>query len=124
MNVNMELTAEQLRHAADIKEKIEALQAELGQLLGIDFAAPGVVKTPEPETKGRKRFTAQTRARMAAAQRARWAAKRGTAAKPAEKPKTKRQVGEARLKALAKARETRWAKYRAAKAAAAARNRK
>ena len=124
MNVNIQLTADQLRQAADLKEKIEALQAELEHLLGTDLAAPRTEETPEPANVGKRRFSAKTRAKMAAAQRARWAVKRGEAATPAEKPKTKRQVNEARLKALAKAREARWAKYRAAKATAAAKNKK
>ena len=64
---------------------------------------------------------------MAASQRARWAARRGEAApeeaqaiqaeKPARRPGKTKQVSEAKLNALAKAREARWAKVRAAKRA-------
>jgi len=79
----------------------------------------------EPANRGRKKFSVRTRAKMAAAQKARWAAKRGEVAKPIEVESkatpaakaNKKQVSEAKLKALAKAREARWAKMRAVKKA-------
>ena len=124
-----DLTSQQLRQAADLQERIQELQAELNQLLGGEASVQVTTKTPvapeaatEPK-KRRKRFSAETRAKMAAAQKARWTVKRGgkqeasqasTTAEPAPKPK-KKQVSDALLKALAKARETRWAKVRAEK---------
>jgi hypothetical protein len=61
------LTAGQLRHAASIKEKIEALTKELNSLLGED-SAPS--KAP---WKKKRNMSAAGRARIAAAQKARWA---------------------------------------------------
>ena len=135
MNLLMQLTPAQLRKAADIQEKIEALKTELDQVLAVQVAAPtAALEASEPAKKGRKKFSAKTRAKMAAAQKARWAAKKGeivTPAKPEikatpaapeptrEPKKTKKQASEARLKGLAKAREARWAKVRAAKKAKA-----
>ncbi len=83
-------TPQQLRKAADIQEKIQSLQEELGQLLG------GEVPTPVQATEPRKKykFSAATRAKMRAAQEARWAMIKGTtpSAKPAQKPKQKRKM--------------------------------
>jgi len=100
-------TPTQLRKAADIQERIQALQEELGQLLGGEVSAP--VQAPEPTKK--YKFSATARAKMRAAQRARWAKIKGAApsAKPATAPK-KQPVSEAKLKALARARAARWAK--------------
>jgi len=121
------LSPGQLRQAADLQEQIQGLREELNQLLGGGLpAAPTVVEVPEPAagpTKGRKKFSAETRAKMAAAQKARWAAKTGVKvarpeAVPAEEPTAnpkKKQASPALLKALAKARKARWAKFRAAK---------
>ena len=117
----VEMPFEQLRHhppSADLQEKIESLKQELHQILAVEVAPPTpAIEAPEPPKKGRKQFSAKTRAKMAAAQQARWAAKRGEVgaeAAPTAKP-DKKKVSDARLKALAKAREARWAKVRAAK---------
>ena len=121
MNDLNALTPQQLRAAADIQERIQALQERLNQLLGGGVPAPVAGETPEPagSLKGRKHFSPQTRAKMAAAQKARWAAKKGVNEEPPQTTTTaepkKKKVSEAKLKALAKAREARWAKFRAAK---------
>jgi hypothetical protein len=128
MNLLTQLTAAQLREAANIQEKIQGLQSELAQVLGA-VAAPSATFTTEarqPAKKPKRRFSARTRAKMAEAQRARWAAKRGEVgpatepgATPAATPEKtqKKKVSKAKLRALAKAREARWAKVRAAKKA-------
>jgi hypothetical protein len=127
------LTPRQLRKAADLKERIDALQNELNELLGGEAPGPaqGVVEPGQAaqrpkngRRKKRKKVSPEGLANIRAAAKARWAARRGEALateaeKPARQPrKTKKQVMEARLKALAKAREARWAKVRAAKRAA------
>lgn len=100
------LTTTQLRHAADLKEKIDALNKELASILG----APAQEAAKAPKKGG---MSAAGRARVAAAQKARWAKIKG--AKPAVKaPIKKRTMSaavKARLSALAKAR---WAKIKAA----------
>jgi ElaB/YqjD/DUF883 family membrane-anchored ribosome-binding protein len=130
-------TPVQLRKAADIQEKIQSLQKELGELLG---GSGDTAATEAP--KSRKR-SAAVRARMRTAQKARWAKLK--AAVPAAAPAPKRKLsaqglaniragvrrrmltqgkrkaaqqpkrkisaaGKARLSALAKAR---WAKVKA-----------
>ena len=59
------LTPKQLRKAADIQEKIQSLQEELGQLLGAEVSSP--VQATEPRKK--YKFSAAARAKMRAAQK-------------------------------------------------------
>jgi hypothetical protein len=77
--------------------------------------------TPEakPGKRGRKKISAQARARMAAVQKTRRAKEKQEAVveKPATKPKAKSKVSPALLAALARAREARAAKRKAAKKA-------
>jgi hypothetical protein len=61
----IDLTSKQLRRAAAIKEKIQALEKQLTRLLGANEA-------PSSPRKQRH-LSAAARARIAAAQRARWA---------------------------------------------------
>jgi hypothetical protein len=86
MNITT-LSPRQLRKAADIQEKIQSLQKKLGQLLGGDVSTPA--QPTEVATK--RKFSAYTRAKMRAAQQARWAKIKGTApaAKPVKKAKRK-----------------------------------
>jgi hypothetical protein len=101
------LSSGDLRHAVALKEKIETLTSKLATILGND-TANNVSHGPK-----RKRSPA-VRARMAAAQRARWAKlkRKETAANAAGKPRRKMSAaGRARIAAAAKAR---WAKVKAA----------
>jgi hypothetical protein len=68
----------------------------------------------------RRTMSKSARARMAAAQRARWAAQKKQQAQPAQpaKPK-KRKLSAAGLKAIREATKKRWAAYRKAKKTAA-----
>jgi hypothetical protein len=127
------LSAQQLRQAADLKEQIEGLEQQLGQVLGTETHGMPAVESivsqaPAIQTKGRRTFSAESRAKMAAAQKARWAARKRlraepslatTTAEPEEKPK-KKKASPALLKALAKARAARAAKLKAGKGTAKA----
>jgi hypothetical protein len=82
-----DLTVNQLKRAAAIKEQIEALNRELRGLLG----APAIIR---PEQKQSRGVSAAVKRKIAAAQRARWAslrrAKPGTrSVKPAAHAKRK-----------------------------------
>jgi len=114
------LTSSQLRQAADLQDKIEALQTELDQLIGNSAAvvpaavasiaapkkrgrprkevAPVVVKqSPEPAKRGPKKggMSAAGRAAIAAAQKARWAkVKSATKATIAEQVTSAMEVAE------------------------------
>jgi len=65
---SINLSVQQLRQAADLKEKISALEKQLSQLLG--STATTVAKAP----KKKGGMSAAGRARIAAAAKARWAA--------------------------------------------------
>ena len=80
-------TPAQLHKAADIQEKILSLQAELGQLLGAEVS---ITAEPTEAPTGKRKFSAAARAKMRAAQKARWAKIKGTASiVPAPKKKRK-----------------------------------
>jgi hypothetical protein len=106
------LTATQLRRAADLKEKIDSLHKQLAAILGAASKPISTVAKP-PKKKGG--MSAAGKARIAAAQKARWAkikaAKPAVKAKPVKKARKALSAAvKAKLSALAKAR---WAKAKA-----------
>ncbi|MGH7991169.1 MAG: hypothetical protein ACREDS_13390 [Limisphaerales bacterium] len=105
MNEIISLSAQQLRQAAEIKDKIESLQNELDQISGLSVAAAVPRK--------RRKMSAAGRARIAAAQKARWAKFKA----PAQKPK--RQMSVAAGAKIAAAAKARWAKIKMAKSRSA-----
>src|SRR5260370_31927694 len=113
------LSPQQLRQAADLKEKIDGLQTELYAILGGEVPTPADAETPPAQKNGRRKGGAEGRARMAAAQRARWAAKRiectsKTAPAKLRDAKHKRYTSPALRKARSEAMKARWAKARRA----------
>ena len=109
------LTPAQLRHAADLKEKIESLQHELSRLHGSNDGA--VSAAAAPGRRGKRKISAAGIARIRAAQKLRWSKVKGASA-PAAKKTGKRgprkMSASARAK-IAAAQKARWAKVRAAK---------
>ena len=100
------LTATQLRRAAGLKEKIDALNKEMASI----FGAPAPVSAKAPK---KRKMSRAGRAKIAAAQKARWAkikAAKSASKAPAKKRKMSAKV-KAKLSAMAKAR---WAKVKAA----------
>jgi hypothetical protein len=107
MSTMTNLSSQQLRRAADLKEKINSLEKELAQLLNISAPA---AKAPGQ----RKKMSAAARARMAAAAKARWAKVKG--AKPAAAKTGKKRKMSAAAKALISAKlKAAWAARKAAK---------
>ena len=100
------LSASQLRRAANIKHKIETLQKQLARLLGSTAGAAAPRK--------RRKLSAAGRARIAAAQRARWAKVKGR--KSAVRPvrKARRKMSAAARARLAVAAKARWKQAKAA----------
>jgi len=88
------------------RQRVKARLAEINSVLGEGNA----VTAP---SAGPRRFSAATRAKMAAAQKARWA-KRDAGA--ATKPKPKRRLSAAGRAAIVAAARARWAKVNAQKA--------
>ena len=104
INLLASLSVQQLHRAVAIKEQIAALETDLSQIRGVPSSMTSV-----GNRRGRRKRSAAVRARMAAAQKARWA-KRDR--KPAKKPRRKISAkARARLAAAARAR---WAKVKAA----------
>jgi len=105
--------------AARISAKIADIKAQLG------LPGPGRPKATAATATGtdhaapakRRTISKAGRARIAAAQRARWAALKRQQAQPA-KPK-KRKLSAAGLKAIREATKKRWAAYRKAQKSAA-----
>jgi hypothetical protein len=98
----------------DIEARVAEINAELGK-------AP-VGRAASPPAAGgrrkRRRISAEGRARIAAAQRARWALSRQQAG-PSQPTKPKRRLSKAGRAAIIAATKKRWAAVRAAKAGAA-----
>ena len=99
-----------------ISAKIADIKAQLGQ------RGPGRPKTTATGTdhagpQKRRTISKAGRARIAAAQRARWAAQKQQQAQPA-RPK-KRKFSAAGLRAIREATKKRWAAYRKARKSAA-----
>jgi len=126
-------SVDQLRHAIEIAEKIQSLEAELASILGGSAvvsapSARAVAAAPvapsasaAPKTRGRKKgqkLSAETKAKMAAAQQARHAKKNGSAVAAAPAPKAGKKKGGKRTlspEALERIREgqrKRWAKVK------------
>ncbi len=97
-----DLSLEQLKRLLAIKEQMAALESELASLLGGTAAAP----TPARRKGGKRVLSEAGRQAIRAAQKARWAKKRGVTRTPAKaKPRRKLSAaGRARLAALARAR--------------------
>jgi hypothetical protein len=106
----LNLTPAQLKHAADIKEQIAALEDQLQSIA----RGSGRNGAPSPLRSRRNRMSAAGRAKIIAAQKARWAKfkkTKGTPARVAGKG-TRRFSAAARAKIAAAAR-ARWAKAKA-----------
>jgi colicin import membrane protein len=111
------LTPTQLRQAADIQEEIAGLKKQLAAFENNKTVAPAAAK-PAKKKGG---MSAAGKARIAAAQKLRWAKIHAAKGKPAAAPKPvkkarRKMSAEARAK-IAAAAKARWAKVRAEKAA-------
>jgi len=99
-----------------VSAKIADIKAQLGQRgPGRPKAAAAAADSVAPAKS--RTISKAGRARIAAAQRARWAAQKQQPAKP--QPAKKRKMSAAGLKAIREATKKRWAAYRKAREAAA-----
>lgn len=123
-----QLTTAQLKKAVVIREQLEKLEAQLDSLLGSSAAAPKSTAKASPAGRkaGKRTMSSEARAKIAAAQAARWARVRGTSvpkspSRPAKAAKSgKRTMSpEARAK-IAAAQAARWARVRGTAPKAAA----
>jgi hypothetical protein len=109
MNTLTNLTSQQLRRAANLKDKLASLQKELGRILGTPAPAQ---YTATPKRKWT--MSAAGRARIAVAARARWAKIKGKKLSVTPVRKAKRKISAAGRKRLAQLAKARWAKAKAA----------
>jgi len=109
MSSIIDLSAQQLLHAAEIKEKIQALEDELNRIL-----KPSNDPVTTAKKQKRKMSTA-ARARIAAAQRARWAKLKGIKSTIGTLHKPKRKMSAASRAKISAAAKARWAKVKTAK---------
>jgi hypothetical protein len=111
------LSLHQLKQAVQLKEQITVLENELAAILGGSVAEPAITTAPVKTGRGGARtMSPEARARIAAAQKARWAVYRqskGTAPKSIRA--AKRTISPIHRARLAAAQKARWAKYRKAK---------
>src|SRR5207248_10057934 len=83
MNVSLtNLTAQQLRHAADLRERIDALQNELNRTLGNT-----VRHAPAAPAPGARRVSPATIAKLRASGRARLVQRRRSSSQPSRQPR-------------------------------------
>jgi hypothetical protein len=99
MNIH-DLTVNQLKRAAAIKERLASLNQELSSILGVPNRS-------RPETKKRRTMSAAAKRKIAAAQRARWTSLRRVktakrSVKLAGKKKTMTAAARAQLSAKLK----------------------
>jgi len=115
----LNLTSTQLRHAADLKEKIAGLEAELAGIIYVGGKTHIPARAPELAKPVKRKMSPAHKAKIRAAQKLRWSKVNGGKATPVAAVKTEKKVrrkmsaaGKAAISAAAKAR---WAKVRAAK---------
>jgi hypothetical protein len=80
----MNLTSAQLRKAAALQDKIEAMQKELAGLLGVSSGSPAKSAADAAAPAKKRKISAAGRKRIAEAQRARWAKQKAAAAAKAK----------------------------------------
>lgn len=104
----LHLTPSQLRHAAKIKEQIQALESEL-----IKLSSSVVSRTLTLAKASGKKMSATAKAKISAAAKARWAKIKGI--KTPVAPVKKRAMSPAAKAKISAAAKARWAKIKAAK---------
>ena len=127
-----DLSVTELRKVLQIKEQIATLETQLKAVLGASGAAASITAPSAKPGKrgGRRKLSPEARERIAAAQRARWAARRGgkpavksatvvkpAAGKPGKRGGRRKLSPEARER-IAAAQRARWAASRGGKAVA------
>ena len=98
------LSAQQLWRAANIKEKIQSLENELGRIFGSSTKPVADAVAP----KKRRKMSASGRAKIAAAQKARWAKVKGRKSGTKPVKKARRKMSAAARAKIAAAARARW----------------
>jgi hypothetical protein len=107
-NALLQLSASDLRRAAELRAQIDTLQTEIARILG--GTSTSATETITQTGKRKRTMSLAARAKIGAAQRARWAARKG-AAKAAPKG-GRRRISAAGRARIAVAQKERWAKLK------------
>jgi hypothetical protein len=100
------------------RQRIDGQITQIRRLLGSNPRSAAPAATPEAASRRKRTMSAAARARIAAAQRKRWAvSKAASAPAPPKKAVRKRKLSAAGRKAIAEAAKRRWAALREAKKA-------
>ena len=128
INKYLALKTALINEKAKLEARLNAISKVLGQDVSVPTPSPAA-STPDATTttKGKRTFSAATRAKMKASQQARWAKKKGIVAvkaiadaAPAPAPKQPgRKLSEQTKAKMRASHQARWAKVAAAKAKAA-----
>lgn len=105
----MSISLQTLKEAVQIKEQISQLEARLSRILG---GAPVSTKSATAKKGKRGGMSAEGRANIIAAQKARWAKVKGTSpgtGKVEKKPRKKRKLSAAGRARIVAAQKARWA---------------
>ena len=118
--MNAPLPLQRLKRAGELIQALEQIETELYAIFGFETGNGSGAKSQPAEKPKKRGMSAAGRARIAAAQRARWAKQKGSSDQKNGSAKTKvKKVKrvlspEARAK-IAAAQKKRWAKHRAGK---------
>src|SRR3954453_11625835 len=114
MNNLLNLSLAQLKRAVAIKEQIQSLESEFARMLGEASLPNGATDSASVPAR-KKGMSPEARAKIAAAQRARWKKLKATSeqsATTAPVAKRKRTISPAARKKMAEAAKARWAKIK------------
>jgi hypothetical protein len=111
LSSGMDISVKDLQEAISIRQQIDNLQRRLSSLLR---GAPQTPTGPAASPASGRFFSPATRAKLAAAARARWAKRRGTGTVAAAPAKGKGQLTPAGRRKLSQLMKARWAARRKA----------
>ena len=107
-----DLSTNQLQRIIALKEAIEGLEGQIASIM--DGRDGEIAEIPVDELPKKRRMSASARAKIAAAQRARWARVKGTTAMPKATNKKDGRSSPAFRAKMAAAARARWKKAKAA----------
>ena len=98
------ISVQQLKRAVTVREQIEELELELANILGKSSTASHSTEISSNGHTGRRKMSASARAKIAAAQRARWAKRKQGKVEPVAVKGKRKMSASARAKIAAAAR--------------------
>jgi hypothetical protein len=118
--VNASLSLQRLKRAGELIQALEKIETELHAIFGFRTEKTPKAKTVAEDKPKKRVMSAAGRARIAAAQRARWAKQKGPAehkngSEKVKAKKAKRTMSPEGRAKIAAAQKRRWAKQKAGK---------